>query len=205
MTAASSTTEGTTFMVDLPLPDADSVALAGASLDGVDHNIGLASPQTTVHAPRAAGNVDDHGWPLVLVVDDCADVLAVMAQMLRLLGASVDTTTDPFEAVHWCTTRPYDLVVIDAMMPGLDGPTTARTIRLNEEDVRVPILIATGETSATTRQRCAEAGVDAYLVKPFSAKELGVVVSGLVGLGAAVVRVLDQREQDMDFRAVVIF
>ena len=196
MTVAYSTNEGTVFVVDIPLPDADSVALATSSLHGVVDDIGPPSLQTTVLATTAGGIVDEPGWPLVLVVDDCADVLAVTAQMLRRLGAVVDFTTDPFQAISWCTKRLYDLVVIDAMMPALDGPTTARTIRLNEEAVRVPILIATGETSATTRQRCAEAGVDAYLVKPFSTEELGVAISGLVGKRPAGVAGLHQFTND---------
>ena len=196
MTVASSTNEGTVFVVELPLPDDDSVELSTSSVHGVVDDIGSASLHTTVFAATAGGCVDETGWPLVLVVDDCTEVLAVTTEMLRLLGASVEFTTDPFQAVHWCTTRPYDLVVIDAMMPGLDGPTTARTIRLNEEDVRVPILIATGDTSATTRQRCSEAGVDAYLVKPFSTRELGVMISGLVGKGPGGLVGLDQFTND---------
>lgn len=175
ITAVSSAKEGTVFVVDLPLPEAD-LAVMQSLTD--ERGVTTAIPALAV---VASGTVEEPGWPLVLVVDDSADVLEVMAQMLRRLGAAVDTTTDPFQAVHWCTTRLYDLVVIDAMMPGLDGPTTARTIRLNEEDTRVPILIATGEASAAMRKRCAEAGVNAFLVKPFSTKELGDVVSGLVG------------------------
>ena len=113
----------------------------------------------------------------VLVVDDDATLLEIAATYLTVAGAIVDTAADSVAALELATTRNPDLVVLDRMIPGVDGLTVARRLR---ETSAVPIIMLTALGEPEHRIEGLEAGADDYLTKPFSPRELVLRAESLV-------------------------
>ncbi|WP_439563945.1 response regulator transcription factor [Microcella sp.] len=105
----------------------------------------------------------------VLVVDDDPTLLEIAATYLSAAGALVDTAADSVVALELAATRRPDLVVLDRMIPGVDGLAVARRLR---ESSSVPIIVLTALGEPEHRIEGLEAGADDYLAKPFSPREL---------------------------------
>ena len=105
----------------------------------------------------------------VLVVDDDPGVLDVVAFMLRREGFEVDEEKDGTAALAAARKRPYDIVILDVMLPGMSGTDICRELR-SESDV--PILMLTARDAEIDRVLGLELGADDYVTKPFSAAEL---------------------------------
>ncbi len=105
----------------------------------------------------------------VLVVDDDPTLLEIAATYLSAAGGVVDTAADSVAALELAAARQPDLVVLDRMIPGVDGLTVARRLR---ETSAVPIIMLTALGEPEHRIEGLEAGVDDYLGKPFSPREL---------------------------------
>ena len=107
----------------------------------------------------------------ILVIEDDKDVAAYLTKGLKESGFSVDLATDGKEGLQRATgNNDYDLLIIDRMLPGLDGLSIIRMLRAAESKVPVLILSALGEVD--DRVQGLKAGGDDYLVKPFSFSEL---------------------------------
>ena len=113
----------------------------------------------------------------VLIVDDEAGIRAVIREYLEFEGFDADEAGDGMQAVEMCRERDYDVVIMDAMMPRLDGFSASKQIR-KEKDVPVLMLSARGEEY--DKLFGFEMGVDDYVVKPFSPKELMARVNVIV-------------------------
>ena len=107
--------------------------------------------------------------PNILVVDDDPGVLDVVAFMLRREGFEVDEEKDGAAALDAARKQPYDIVILDVMLPGLSGTDVCRELR-SESDV--PILMLTARDAEIDRVLGLELGADDYVTKPFSAAEL---------------------------------
>ncbi|HSQ39969.1 MAG TPA: response regulator transcription factor [Anaerolineales bacterium] len=105
----------------------------------------------------------------VLIVDDEPRYLRLLEANLRTEGYEVITAQDGLQAVDICSSQPVDLVLLDIMMPRLDGFGATQRIR---EFSSVPIIILTAKGEEQDRVRGLDLGADDYLVKPFSATEL---------------------------------
>ncbi len=105
----------------------------------------------------------------VLVVDDDPGVLDVVAFMLRREGFEVDEEKDGNAALQAARERPYDIVILDVMLPGMSGTDVCRELR-SESDV--PILMLTARDAEIDRVLGLELGADDYVTKPFSSAEL---------------------------------
>ena len=105
----------------------------------------------------------------VLVVDDDPTLLEIAATYLSAAGATVTTAPDSVRALQSAQVVDPDLVVLDRMIPGVDGLEVARRLR---EHSSVPIIMLTALGEAEHRIEGLEAGVDDYLAKPFSPREL---------------------------------
>jgi two-component system response regulator VicR len=127
-------------------------------------------------ASRAIGNADliDRR---VLVVDDDPTVVEVVCDYLRSAGFIVDSVTDGFSAIDAQARIGPDLVVLDRMLPGIDGIEACRRIRLTSS---TPIILLTALGSEEERVRGLEAGADDYLTKPFSPRELVLRVQSVL-------------------------
>jgi DNA-binding response OmpR family regulator len=115
--------------------------------------------------------------PHILVVDDEATIRDVLRRYLEREGYSVSeaaTGSDALDAIH--ETSP-DLVVLDLMLPGIDGLTLARRLKVEHP---VPIVMLTAKGELEDRIEGLELGADDYIVKPFSPKELTLRVNAVL-------------------------
>lgn len=120
---------------------------------------------------------------LVLLVDDDPTVLEVCRSYLEQAGFRVHAAADAFAALHRVARDRPDLVVLDRMLPGLDGIEVCRRIRSSSP---VPVIMLTALGSEDDRIAGLEAGVDDYLAKPFSPRELTLRVRSVLRRALAV-------------------
>ena len=106
----------------------------------------------------------------ILVVEDERLLADSLQTLLTGRGFSVDTANDGLTGLEYAKTDVYDLVILDVMMPGLDGYTVAS--RLRAEHHAVPILMLTAKSDLMDRVAGLNAGADYYLTKPFQTQEL---------------------------------
>ena len=107
----------------------------------------------------------------ILIVEDNPDILANVLDYLQLKGYTVDCAQDGLGGLHLAVTQTYDLIVLDVMLPGIDGFQICRRLR---EDARldVPVIMLTARDTLDDRIRGFGTGADDYLVKPFALSEL---------------------------------
>lgn len=108
--------------------------------------------------------------PRVLIVDDEPAIAELVSFNLHHEGYQTDTALDARTALRRFDETPYDLVILDRMLPGMDGVEVLREIR--RAGGHVPVLMLTARGSEVDRVTGLEAGADDYLVKPFSTREL---------------------------------
>ena len=114
----------------------------------------------------------------ILVVEDERLLADSLQTLLTGRGFSVDTANDGLTGLEYAKTDVYDLVILDVMMPGLDGYTVAS--RLRAEHHAVPILMLTAKSDLMDRVAGLNAGADYYLTKPFGITELMARVNSLI-------------------------
>ena len=117
----------------------------------------------------------------VLVVDDDRPVLAMLERTLAGEGYEVRTARDGPAALVAVERAAPDLIVLDVMLPGMDGLAVAR--RLRARGLTLPILLLTARDAVAERVAGLDAGADDYLVKPFAAEELMARVRALLRRG----------------------
>ena len=106
----------------------------------------------------------------ILVVDDDSRILSMMRRGLSFAGYTVDLAADGEEALRMARDHTPDMVVLDVMLPGLDGLEVCRRLRAGDRDL--PILMLTARDRVPDRVAGLDAGADDYLVKPFAFDEL---------------------------------
>ena len=114
----------------------------------------------------------------ILIVDDDSRITDLLRRILAYEGYSVAIAASGSEALNRSLERPPDLIVLDIMMPGLDGLEVAQ--RLREAGDNVPILMLTARDTVADRVKGLETGADDYLVKPFAPEELVARVKALL-------------------------
>ena len=135
------------------------------------------SPRSVSGGPGSSSDLDG-GQPHVLVVDDDRRLLAALRRGLSLRGFNVGLARDAGEALGYLRGRWPDIIVLDIMMPGMDGLSLCRLVREMEENT--PILMLTARDSVPDRVAGLEAGADDYLVKPFALDELVARIQALL-------------------------
>jgi two-component system OmpR family response regulator len=113
----------------------------------------------------------------ILVVEDEPELLRVVARALREQGYAVDETADGEEGLFKARSWDYDAVVLDLMLPRLDGWQLLRALRCER---KTPVLILTARDAVPDRIRGLDAGADDYLVKPFELGELFARLRALI-------------------------
>jgi DNA-binding response OmpR family regulator len=116
----------------------------------------------------------------VLVVDDDPAIRQLLTDVLELEGHDVHLAVDGHDAVRAFEAIRPDFVVLDVMMPGLDGYGVLRTIRGQEGDP-VPVLMLTAAVDPGSATRARADGVDYYLAKPFTPDEVLYLIEGVLG------------------------
>ena len=105
----------------------------------------------------------------ILVVEDEPDLLSVLAKALREEGYAVDTAEDGEEGLYKAESWDYDAVLLDVMLPKLDGWCVLQRLRKAK---KVPVLMLTARDASRDRVRGLDTGADDYVVKPFDLPEL---------------------------------
>lgn len=113
----------------------------------------------------------------LLVVDDEPHIRELIRKYAQFEGYDVVEAGDGMEAVELCRQRPFDLVIMDVMMPELDGFSACREIRKTSA---VPMLMLSARGEEYDRIHGFELGVDDYVVKPFSPRELMMRVGAIL-------------------------
>jgi two-component system, OmpR family, response regulator len=117
----------------------------------------------------------------LLVVEDDLKMAALVRRGLVEEGAAVDVARSGEDALWMAASAPYDAVVLDVMLPGIDGFETCR--RLRDDGVWTPVLLLTARDSVEDRVAGLDGGADDYLTKPFSFAELSARLRALVRRG----------------------
>ena len=173
LAARSQLGHGTTFSFELTLPHGESP--------------NFCPPVPT--ASRFTGHA--------LIVEDDRVNRKIAKAMLTKLGYTVQLACNGDEAIKACTSRVFDVVLMDLQMPVLDGLAATRTIRKQPQSARVPIVALTAQAMAEDRATCLAAGMNDYIAKPVS----------LATMAAALDRVRrdhgrrQRRDSSADFRA----
>lgn len=114
----------------------------------------------------------------ILVVDDEQNIRQLIKKYANFEGYKVTEAADGSEALDICSQCSFDLIILDVMMPEVDGFTALRQLR--RTDRRTPVLMLSARGEEYDRIRGFELGVDDYVVKPFSPKELMLRVSAIL-------------------------
>jgi len=113
----------------------------------------------------------------ILLIEDEADLLASLARALREEGYAVDTATDGKVGLYKAESADYDAIVLDVMLPLLDGWEILQRLRQSK---KTPVLMLTARDAARDRVRGLDTGADDYLVKPFDLDELFARLRALI-------------------------
>ena len=118
----------------------------------------------------------------ILLVEDEAKVASFIRSALEEISYAVDTSHDGEEACYFAETADYDLVILDIMLPKMDGFQVLRRLRARRPNL--PVLVLTARGGVEDRVRGLDLGADDYLVKPFALAELTARVRALLRRGA---------------------
>ena len=116
----------------------------------------------------------------VLIVEDDRDIADLVAHYLGKAGYSTDVLSSGGEALRAITERPPDLVILDLMLPQMDGLEICRLLRAQEKTAAIPIIMLTARGEESDRIVGLEIGADDYVPKPFSPSELVARVRALL-------------------------
>gem|GEM_PF-1222316 len=150
------------------------------------------------HTPARIGDLTAH----ILLVDDVEINQKMAEYMLQLLGYSVDIASNGKEAVEALTRFNYDLVLMDCMMPEMDGFEATAAIRDPQSPVlnqMVPIIALTANAMKEDRNKCLQAGMDDFISKPFRKAELASVLEKWINpVELLQKKTIDLAKQDLD-------
>jgi len=126
----------------------------------------------------------------ILIVEDEAKTAAYLSKGLTEHAYVVDVATNGIEGLHLATSGPYDLILLDVMLPGLDGWGVLQGLRRERQ---TPVLFLSARDEVTDRVKGLELGADDYLVKPFAFSELLARIRTLLRRGAVPAAAQEQR------------
>jgi DNA-binding response OmpR family regulator len=116
----------------------------------------------------------------ILVVEDDHDIASLIVHYLGPAGHETEVVPNGSDALPAARRRPPDLVILDRMLPGLDGLEICRTLRADPDLAAVPIIMLTARAEEVDRIAGFETGADDYVTKPFSPKELVARIGALL-------------------------
>jgi CheY-like chemotaxis protein len=118
----------------------------------------------------------------ILIIDDEDDIREVAALSLQTVaGWDVIMANSGAQGVARASEQQPDAILLDVMMPGMDGPTTFRELRKNPATAAIPVLLLTAKVQGSDQRRFADLGVEAVLFKPFDPLTLSAQISNALG------------------------
>ena len=119
----------------------------------------------------------------LLIVEDKKSICQTIAKHLKDEGYTVDTCFDGADALAYIEGTEYDAIILDIMLPGVDGITVLKTIR--SQKLKTPVLLLTAKSSVEDKVKGLDSGADDYLTKPFSLEELSARIRVMIRRGGA--------------------
>lgn len=116
----------------------------------------------------------------ILVVDDEEDIVTALSIRLKALGYEVVTASDGMAGLEAARTQNPDLMLLDIMLPKLDGYKVCRMLKFDEKTRHIPIIMITAKVADSNKKMGEEVGADAYLTKPFNPEELVARIKDLI-------------------------
>jgi two-component system phosphate regulon response regulator PhoB len=110
--------------------------------------------------------------PKILVVEDDRDILQLLTYNLRAAGFEISTSQDGYDALALIKQQLPDIVLLDLLLPGLDGLEICKELKRSSETKSIPVIMLTARGEEVDRVVGLELGADDYVVKPFSPREL---------------------------------
>jgi phosphate regulon transcriptional regulator PhoB len=110
--------------------------------------------------------------PKILIVDDEKDILELVSYNLKKEGFGISMSTDGEDSLRRVKHEKYDLIILDLMLPGIQGMELCRILKSAEETSFVPIIMLTAKNEELDKVLGLEMGADDYITKPFSPREL---------------------------------
>jgi CheY-like chemotaxis protein len=123
--------------------------------------------------------------PTVLVADDDHDILRLLSRRLKHRGYHVVTATTGDEALKLVFGEPPDAAVLDGIMPGIEGHEICAKMRADGRTAEIPVVLLTAKAGDVDEREAADAGVDAYIAKPFRIEELDAKLKELLASAQA--------------------
>lgn len=115
----------------------------------------------------------------ILIVEDNIDIAENITDYLELQGHVMDFAMDGIGGLHLALTQDYDAIILDIMLPRMDGLTFCRKLR-EEGEKETPVLMLTARDTLSDKLEGFDAGADDYLVKPFEMEELSARIQALI-------------------------
>lgn len=128
----------------------------------------------------------DPNMPTILIVDDEPCIRECLEAMLKPDGYLTDSVSNGPQALVSIANQPPDLILLDVMMPGMDGFEVATTLKSNPNTASIPIIMITAQSGRGARVVGLNAGAEDFLTKPVDATELALKVRNLLRLKANV-------------------
>lgn len=110
--------------------------------------------------------------PRILIVDDEPDLLSVLHFGLEVEGFDVLEASDGEQGLNMARQHTPDLIVLDLMLPRMDGYKVCRSLKFDERYRRIPVFILSARSGETDRRLALDLGADAYITKPYDMKDL---------------------------------
>jgi CheY-like chemotaxis protein len=118
----------------------------------------------------------------ILIIDDEDDIREVAALSLETIaGWDVIVANSGAQGILRAEEHQPDAILLDVMMPGMDGPTTFRELRKNPATEKIPVLLLTAKVQGADQRRFADLGVEAVLLKPFDPLTLASQMAKVLG------------------------
>lgn len=117
----------------------------------------------------------------VLLAEDEPNIVESLTFLLGRAGFEVMTESDGRAVLEAALATPPDLLILDVMLPGLDGFEILRRLRADPRGVRLPVIVLTAKGQREDRETAIEQGADLFITKPFSNAELVAAVTRLAG------------------------
>ena len=133
----------------------------------------------------------------LLIIEDNPAIVANLTDFLEPMGYILDFAMDGIGGLHLAITNDYDVIILDIMLPGMNGVTVCKKLR-KEAARQVPVIMLTARDTLEDKLIGFDSGADDYLVKPFALKELEARVKALAKRQAASHKILETKSLRMD-------
>ena len=118
----------------------------------------------------------------IVLLDDELVALAFLSSHVAKAGANPVAFSRPTEALEWCASNDVDAVIVDYLMPEIDGMAFADEVRRLPGKAQIPVLMVTGARDSVVRQHALSGGIDDFLVKPVDPDELRIRLTNMLAL-----------------------